>query len=561
MNKQNIYLQDKQYYIDRYDLLTIKECLDHVKMIRDVTKNVRNEPSFKNYPDSEIERNMSLFLGRTLFLVKAHRYKDRDTTISKWIEADSAKQNKLDNALPPQINCPSCGTSMVSDDFRHLEDWPEDKPMRVLFIFNCPKCKKRLGAYDNGEIRVSKPNLCPKCSKDLVVKGSRKGKVITTLYKCKHCSYSKKDILDLAKDDEEHKRWEEEQKIKEQENKKLLEKFRDEFCLSESEGKEYIECLEAIDVANAIYDEMLLEKDNPAQEKLMSLNKMPIADLEKVLNKAIVDSNFTNLSFGTPDIDRYVVVPFTIQDNNTKRNNSESIYELYDLFKDTLKDTNWRAPKDSLSYRLGFIKGNLKGYELDEDLLKLFSKDKPKQLKSRIDSNLREKHQFHSYVQLAKLSAEFEVEHRIHKRRLVNEPDGFFLNDGGKGYTCGICRNSHNGEDIWWREDGIRCRDCWRNIQDRVIPVLDLKKEWWEKEFLTKFDLEYHYGVRSTSIKKLRKEGVLVGRDLKDTNGHTYCTIYLTEENRGFLNEHPRLPDKYTITFSNNKKGDDISNT
>ncbi|MCF1193580.1 hypothetical protein LRR18_18495, partial [Mangrovimonas sp. AS39] len=90
-------------------------------------------------------------------------------------------------------------------------DWDESKPIRVLFTFNCPKCKKRQGVYDDGEIYVSKSDFCPDCKQNLEVKSGKKGDVITTHYKCKNCGYSKNVIYDLKKSDEEHKKRQEEQ--------------------------------------------------------------------------------------------------------------------------------------------------------------------------------------------------------------------------------------------------------------------------------------------------------------------------------------------------------------
>jgi DNA-directed RNA polymerase subunit M/transcription elongation factor TFIIS len=217
------YLHDKQHYIDRYDLLTINECLDNIKMLMAAGKKMTDDPRMKKMPQEELDRNLNLMLSRTLFAIKGLRFKNKVKTIDEWIKQDKAKQDKQDNTPPPRIMCPDCQTPMVADDFRQLEDWPEDKPMRVLFIFGCPKCKRRLGAYDDGDIHESKPELCPKCGKELTVKVSRKKKVITTRYTCKNCGYSKKEILDLNKSDEEHKKWEAEQKEKEESDKKLLE--------------------------------------------------------------------------------------------------------------------------------------------------------------------------------------------------------------------------------------------------------------------------------------------------------------------------------------------------
>src|SRR5690606_33689100 len=141
------------------------------------------------------------------------------------------KQDKQDlTPTPPGMICPLCSGSMSFNSLKHLEYSYDSPILRMMFLFKCSKCKKQQWVYDDGEIRVSKPDFCPKCSKELDVADSRKGKVITTLYKCKHCGYSKKDIFDLTKSDKEHKKWQEEQKKKEDEDKKLLEKYREEFC-------------------------------------------------------------------------------------------------------------------------------------------------------------------------------------------------------------------------------------------------------------------------------------------------------------------------------------------
>jgi C4-type Zn-finger protein len=535
------YLQPKQCYEDRYDLQTIKECLEQLQIVENIDQRMRLQSQFKNYPESEMEKNIGLVRGRLLFFTQAQRHKLRDSTISEWMEKDRTKQDKQDNAQVPKMSCPECGTSMVADDFRHLEDWPEDKPMRVLFILNCPKCKKREGVYDDGKIHTSKSDFCPECNEKLDVTNSRKGKVITTLFSCKHCGYSKKDILDLKKSDDEHKKWEEEHERKEQKDKQLLEKYRAEFCLSEKEGKEYVETLEAMEVAHEVKEEILAEMDTPAHEKLLSVHKISITDLEAVINKALVDSGFSRLSIGNPEIDRYVIVPFTLQDIKPKRRDLESTSDLYDLLKPKMEETNWRVPKDQINYRLGFLSGKLKGYESEEDLLKLFGKEEPKKPKSKLDPAFRAKYEHHHFVQLVRLEAEYEVTKRIRTRRLKDEPEGFFLNDGGRGYTCGICRDNYNGEDIWWRPDGLRCRDCWKNIQEGVIPMLNLDSEWWEKEFFTKFDLTYDYKIHPSSIRKLRKEGTLIGRDLKYSTGQAYETIYLVSENQDFLKKYPKV--------------------
>lgn len=46
-------------------------------------------------------------------------------------------------------------------------------------------------------------------------------------------------------------------------------------------------------------------------------------------------------------------------------------YELEVLLRKALKDTNWRIMTSGTNYRLGMLKGRLREYEREEDLLNL----------------------------------------------------------------------------------------------------------------------------------------------------------------------------------------------
>ncbi len=289
------YLYDKQHYIDRYDLHTVEECLDAVKMFQNIYQKSLTSDELKDLPEEEKLRNVNLMLSRHLFVIKGIRYEKKQETIQKWMSEDKVQQDKQDFTPTPEgIYCPLCNSSMYFSITKHLDSTYDNPILRLMFLFKCSKCEKQQWVYDDGEIRVSKPDLCPKCRKELDVTGSRKGKVITTLYKCKYCSYSKKDILDLAKSDKEHKKWEEEQKKKRDEGKKLLEKYRTEFCLSDKEGKEHVETLEAMEVANVIHDEEMQKYDDPVYERVSKLKKTTIVDLEKLLIEPLEKANMSN---------------------------------------------------------------------------------------------------------------------------------------------------------------------------------------------------------------------------------------------------------------------------
>lgn len=77
--------------------------------------------------------------------------------------------------------------------------------------------------------------------------------------------------------------------------------------------------------------------------------------------------------------------------------------------------------------------------------------------------------------------------------------------------------------------------------------------ESWLKEF----DLEYHYGLKRQTIRKLEKEGMLHPRKLLNTEGGTYCSVYLLKENKEFFKTYQKVKKTYPkIAFSGSESGE-----
>ena len=157
--------------------------------------------------------------------------------------------------------------------------------------------------------------------------------------------------------------------------------------------------------------------------------------------------------------------------------------ELEKALKDTLENTNWRLLSNSISYRLGILTGRLKGYETEEDILKLAGKTDTKPKASTLDDEKRRKYECNNIVQLAKLTGKWHGIENMRKRRLTREPEGFYLEKTEGPIQCSICGESHEGNVMWWNLEGQRCPDCWRNIKECVIPSLkpkyDDKCDWF----------------------------------------------------------------------------------
>jgi DNA-directed RNA polymerase subunit RPC12/RpoP len=202
------------------------------------------------------------------------------------------------------------------------------------------------------------------------------------------------------------------------------------------------------------------------------------------------------------------------------------------------------------------LEGRLKGYEQEEDMLKIAGKKNQPRPKSKIDEAKRQKYAVNNLVQLARLIGEHDGIENMRKRRLAKEPDGFFLEASDGSYTCGICGENYYGDETWWNLDGIRCKDCRRNILEKVIPPLKNRykdKNVWFQDWQIKSD----YGVHPATRGKLRREGLLKGRDLKRVNGSVYFTVYLVSENQEFLEKYPKKKSKIKMT-AQDSKGDQV---
>lgn len=526
------YLKAEQHYIDLYDLFTIEECLDIVQGYRNQYNSKETIEKFKDLAPEEIEKGFNQCINIHLWVTKGERYRSKKERISGWMESDRVKQEKLDECSPPIVICPDCNADMEPEDFKHLVDYPEDQPMKVLFIFECHQCKCRKGIYENGEERVFEPNVCPDCETELRSSAIEEGEVATITTSCPSCLYEEVDVTDWAKN-----RLEREEK--KNRDKELLDKYRDEFCLNDEDGEEYIDTQNAMKVANVVKGEEIEKYGAPEYEQSLELEEVKVADLEKLLTELLEKANFAKISFENPKIGPQITMLFSLQDADSSRNEETSKDELTTIITDALEHTNWRLVSKSVLYRLGFLEGQLKGYEGEEELLQLTTGKPKSKPKPKIDQELRGKYSHHNLVQLARLFGRMEGVENMRKRRLKKEPEGFYLKAQEGPYSCSICGENRYGNEIWWNLDGLRCNDCWRNIKDGTIPNLEHHYDK-DKSYITDWEIQSKYGVHPSTRGKLRREGILIGRDLKNKDGSIYHTVYLKEENQLFLSQYTR---------------------
>ena len=334
------YLKARQEYIDRYDLNTIVECLKDYYFWQDAYKKHINSAEGKKFSAGDKAKGFNWITQQYRFQIIGKRYERKEETIQKWMVEDTLKQSKFDNTPEPKkLYCSNC-KKIMRVRMKYLETL--ENPLQMMFLFECPSCKKKKWIYENGSERESTPDLCPKCKSEADVKVVKEGKdKVIWKTTCSSCGFTEKTVTDFKKSREE-------QKQKEQEDKYLLDTYRQEFC-SEEKGKEAFEYIEALKIVPAVYEEEVKKYDNTAYQAIVKLKKISVLELEQMLNKVLVKERYIKLAFDKPDIGQHVVIPFNVQDADSSRRQTISISQLQKIIKDTLEGTNWRLMSDVIS--------------------------------------------------------------------------------------------------------------------------------------------------------------------------------------------------------------------
>lgn len=234
------YLYDKQFYIDRYDLSTIKECREMVEVCKQAYIKGKSDPIAKrSNGKGELAKASNWMTNQLMFQIIASRYRQKEETIEKWMLEAKLKQDKYDfTEEPKDIHCPDCDKIMTVG-IKNLETF--DDPLRMMFLFECPSCKKRHWIYEDGQERESHPTLCSKCNSEAEISVVKEGKD-KTIWKttCGSCGFTESHTDDFKKDRSEREK-------RETEEKHLLESYREIYC-SEKAGIEALDYVDALPV-------------------------------------------------------------------------------------------------------------------------------------------------------------------------------------------------------------------------------------------------------------------------------------------------------------------------
>ncbi len=353
------YLKSESYYSDLYDRFTVERCRrweseeGRISLASIEDKDPKGQDFNKVYMEH-------IIIPTALYFIKGEEYEKKEKTIRGWMERDRAKDELHESAKAPEgIRCLTC-KSIVKPTFKDLHDWGSDGKGRVLFMYDCPNgCLPHRAFFHDGGEWKPKRDVCPKCSAELKVEMKDTETIFTTIFKCPKCGYGKIDEVERPSAKQE----------KEDEN---FTKDRARFCLTEEEGRAYVESKSQLEkVTSSVAQLQEEEKNKDIYEKARALKKLTVVQIQKLLAPALEQQGYINLSFKEPQLSREVTVEFAVQESRGDRHEYDSRMQLGKLIQKTLEDTTWRLMSDGVSYRLGILTGRLRAYEKDEDLVRL----------------------------------------------------------------------------------------------------------------------------------------------------------------------------------------------
>ena len=352
------HLRPKQEYIDRYDKITVQDC----RWRENFHNNYQpSEELMAKAPSPDFHKAVGkISLHYDLLFATLDWYDRKESTINEWMENDRHRDELLETAKPPQdIRCLKCYSLITADD-KILHDITG--PVRVLFLYDCKNCDTRRCFFNDGEEYIRKPRTCEKCNSEVEQRSERvedERIIITTT--CGKCGHLATEEIDL--------------RTKQEEPDPDYEKDRARFCLTaETVKKPRDEKWQLEGMAKMVDEWKEKEKHKEDYDAVKRIQKLTVIDLEKLIVPLVEVAGYVKLQFGTPDMGRDLIVPFSVNDAKSGRSDWDSSHTLQKLLKEALRATNWRLMTEGISYRLGILTGRLRAYEREEDLLALVRK-------------------------------------------------------------------------------------------------------------------------------------------------------------------------------------------
>jgi len=323
------YRKSDEYYHDQYDRHTIEglkeyETLMGIKL-NDEPKNLQDKMKQVRVQDYAIQSA-----------------REKRATIEGWKQKDEQRDRMIARHPVPMPPTCLCGKTMLFFDYDFFG--PQDD---IHFIYTCKKCRNKNQIIDQyGEAYLPPAKSCSYCNGNLVSKVTKsKGKIIL-VDTCEDCDRAETLEFDIPKP------------IK---LKPIDENERAYYCTDIEHRRTFYEDLKAlVDLA----DEIKVKPD------LSKIEMLKLPQLERRLSEMLHKSNFYKLTLQQPKISDVITVVFSVEDNSD-RSDRQSSKELKRLLTAEIQRTNWRLMSTEIVSRMGYLSGQLKGFDQSEHLNKL----------------------------------------------------------------------------------------------------------------------------------------------------------------------------------------------
>lgn len=359
------HLQDRQYYEDRYDSTTITQCRSGERLVNGTFKELE-----KKIPEMELKEKLPgwyLQYSQLYFLtvesVAAARAEARDQVIVQWMAEDQEKDDRLSSAQLSGGNqyCKTCGRDLevISKDYMHRDGHKDDD---ILIMFECKGCHKRTAFWRDGTEWESAKHVCVKCGGDTISKHTRTKNKLTWTETCQKCGYIETDSMDLS----------EKPSQKPEDIDLFLELDRKRFIFSSEMMFKYDQKLkhfQRLAKLNERVEDKVERVD--VYDAIKEVRRLKIAQLKELLKPVFVKNDYSDFKLGDPKVGREVSLEFSCLDTKENREEYQSKKTLHKAIEKALIETNWRLMSAGISYRLGYLTGNLRAHESEDDLKKL----------------------------------------------------------------------------------------------------------------------------------------------------------------------------------------------
>lgn len=118
--------------------------------------------------------------------------------------------------------------------------------------------------------------------------------------------------------------------------------------------------------------------------------------------------------------------------------------------------------------------------------------------------------------------------HFRRKNKLKQNPKGFEMEEESY-YSCPICTRTMEGTNFWYDKHGMKCKDCQRMLDTKVIPLKVLKnRNCWMSDWQVCDKLKIHPATRDKMVRNKELEIT----KLTDSAGVVYFNLFCKSKNK-----------------------------